>query len=1361
MTDNAGDTLFIDDDDSIDLFTSDPEELDVGKARKPLNLIMPAVSFLLLLTAILFLTVFFYNKSENLIVKKELEDLKHSEELIHSLIDQFYSQIYKDILLLSQLSELKIIASGEYSEASLLSLQKIFENQLVANPLYKNFSIYLKDSESILSTTVVPGLNSKIFSERVDDNNTVYGNYKNTIVKNAFRYSQGEVYFSDLIYNDASGKDNLSLYAATSITNGELSNNNIVLTIAIDVEKYFRSAIVDKLNSIDFHIIGHDGLALLNSDAKTFWSPSKLKYENIKPMLSELWNAVEENKKSYYLNPSVSDVVDHPGFYSLLNLSFYGVEQPLRLLLLYDNQKYFNELKNLRNSLIIIGSILSIIALVISFYIARMLLKPLKQMSTAIMDYEDVDSINLLPTSAQDETGVLARSFYNLFKNKEDRELELIRTRHYMEGITNKAPVLLAYVDKYQTYQFANHCYERWSGIPLSNLVGLCIEDVLDAQGYQNAKPYIEKALQGETVGFESQVTYGDGESREVFCTYTPEVNENGVEGFYICVEDVTQNKKSTREIQELSSRLDFALEAPGIGVWDYNLVLGELLWDERMYHIYHASETEFSGAYEAWTSRVHPDDAPVANQLIEESIKTGEDFVTEFRVVWPNNQERWVSAHGRVIKDESGRSIRMIGTNVDITSRKQLALEREEALVKAEESAKLKSEFLASMSHEIRTPMNGVLGMLGLLKRTDLSSQQDHYTKLAHSSAESLLTLINDILDFSKVEAGKMELEVIHFHLPNMMGDFIEAMGQRAQEKGLELILDITGIDTTMVQGDPGRIRQVLTNLVGNAIKFTEQGEVVIKANLKEQHHGHLLFECSVSDTGIGIPAEKMNVLFDSFSQVDASTTRKYGGTGLGLAIAKQLCELMGGHISVASNVGGGSEFTFSIQLESSENTVAALPDVDISGLRILIVDDNSTNRCVLTNQLSSWGAETVEAENAQQALTILNENVETAFAIAIIDMQMPEMNGRQLGRKIRSDSRFDAMHMIMMTSLSQRGDAKKFADAGFSAFFPKPTTMNDLFKALHVLVEGGEALETASPLVTRHHLRALEGDAPDIIKEHPVITDESEAVVADSKKSVTLQSQARLLLVEDNIINQEVAKGVLAGLGYSADVANNGLEAIAALTGAPKDAPYNLILMDCQMPEMDGYEATHAIRSGRTPNPSIPIIAMTANAMKGDKEKCLAAGMDDYISKPIDPEKLNQCLEQWLQSTVNSSPLKKQEAMMSEESDAVWDEEGFMRRIMNNETIANKLIDLFKSDTPKTIAELEEAINSDKAEEAGLLAHKLKGSVGNLGGIELAALAQKIELAGKGADLNEVKALWPSVKPQYDKLLNRIESR
>ncbi len=695
-------------------------------------------------------------------------------------------------------------------------------------------------------------------------------------------------------------------------------------------------------------------------------------------------------------------------------------------------------------------------------------------------------------------------------------------------------------------------------------------------------------------------------------------------------------------------------------------------------------------------------------------------------------------------IRDHQDKVTHYLGIQLDVTDNVKAEQYLLDAKLKAEESAQLKSEFLASMSHEIRTPMNGVLGMLGLLGNSNLTHQQARYTNLAKSSAESLLLLINDILDFSKVEAGKMEFDIIDFHLPEMLGELAESMGQRAQEKGLELVLDVVNVDIAFVKGDPGRIRQVITNLVGNAIKFTDKGNVVIRASLQAHESNRLAFECSVIDTGIGIPDSKLDKLFDSFSQVDASTTRQYGGTGLGLAIVKQLCELMGGSVSVSSHFGQGSEFKVTILLDESEQEADLTPLIDISNHKVLVVDDNKVSGEVLVDQLNQWGVGATHVESAAQGLELINASKSSPFTMAFIDMQISQKGEEELAQAIRADHDFDGMQLVMMTQLNQRVDEKLLSDLGFSSFIPKPVTLHDLLDIFNA-----ESVKNTTEVNT-------EQSEDEVIPINESKGSFSTHEIVD--KVVVEESVSHLLLVEDNLINQEVALGVLEMLGYSVDVANDGCEALEALN----NGSYCVVLMDCQMPNMDGYEATRAIRKGEVPDPNIPIIAMTANAMKGDKEKCLAVGMDDYISKPIDPEKLKDCLQTWVDSRRRVHSKVQEQSVESENSQSViWDEDGFMKRIMNNENIANKLIGLFKTDTPKTIDELESAINENKVEEAGLLAHKLKGSVANLGGIELADLAKSIEQAGKSEKLEEVKELWPQVRPQYNKLLDHIDNR
>ncbi|MGH1438788.1 MAG: response regulator [Cellvibrionaceae bacterium] len=1322
---------------TIELFAYGQKKLDIEKPKRPLNIVLPLSTFLLIVSIIGVLIYLFFYEGKKIVVSKEIKELYHSDKLVDSLIEQFYKNNKKNIEFLVQSNDFKSNHSKDY--------RPLFLNYLNSNYYYN--SIMVVDNRGNL----IYGLKRDTLS--LDDDFLQMSDSIDSLfnkTKKVFHYSSGEVYFSD-VYKLGSGKK-LGLNAAAVIPQGQLKNNKrFAIFVNIDFTRFLNDTVLTGRKNMSLYLFDYKGDYLLNPGFLSF-----LTGDNIKSDLGLLSNIIDDNVDYHEFSPNQYAEFSYPAVYSLMNLSHFGAEQPLRSLLVYSDIDHFKDVEQISKYFIYIGLALAFIAFVLTWFITRYLLNPLLKMSDAIKSYEEVGAIDLLPVDAPDEIGTLAKSFHNLFKNKEEREIELIKARNYIDGITNEAPVLLSYIDKTETYQFVNHCYELWSGKPSEKIVGLRIEDLLGSESYRKLKPYVDRALQGEVVQFKSEVDYNGNQSRHVQLTYTPQRDTcNNVQGFYVCVEDITQNTLASQKIRDLSQRLDIALDAPGIGVWDYDLATGELYWDERMHHIYHMLETDFSNDYDAWSSRLHPDDIERVNSNFDYTLKTQHEFVDEFRIIWPNKETRWISAHGCVICDEYDQPIRIIGTNMDITGRKNLEIEREQALIKAEESAQLKSAFLASMSHEIRTPMNGVLGMLGLIKNTTLNKQQTHYLGLANSSAESLLTLINDILDFSKVEAGKMDLDIIDFDLPDMLGSFCESIAHRAQEKGIEVILDITGITCTYVKGDPGRLRQVLNNLAANAIKFTEAGEVTISVQLIQCQTGGLRLDGVVSDTGIGIPESKLDRLFDSFSQVDASTTRKYGGTGLGLAIVKQLCELMGGDVSAISTLGKGSQFIFNLALEQSEQSELLMPSVDIKGTRILLVDDNKTNLTVLTRQLHHWGAEVYECTSGDDALTLLNKEQNQPFDIAILDMQMPGMNGEQLAQHIAEIKQCASMKMVMMTSLSHRGDAKRLADLGFSAFFPKPATANDLFGALAILLDDSAALSSARPLLTHHHIRSIEKNAEEI----------SKASAANSEfKREEKDRVVHILLVEDNLINQEVALGILECLGLTADVANHGLEALEKLNQKYEQGhAYDLILMDCQMPEMDGYEATRAIRAGKTFDSNIPIIAMTANAMKGDKEKCLSVGMDDYISKPIDPQKLSTAIKHWAAISLGSNTSIQHEDLnsMSTDDNEVWNREEFMNRIMNNTTIAQKLFDLFKTDTPKTIEQLAVAVQAQQAHEAGLLAHKLKGSVSNLGGIELASLAQKIELAGKSEDMSEVESLWPDVQPQYDKLLHQIEQR
>ena len=803
-----------------------------------------------------------------------------------------------------------------------------------------------------------------------------------------------------------------------------------------------------------------------------------------------------------------------------------------------------------------------------------------------------------------------------------------------------------------------------------------------------------------------------NGELYWVSATIVPFLDAAGLPTRYIGIRtDITERKAMEAALQEQLRLVEELIEAIPLPLYMKDRQ-GRYQRLNRAFELFFAVRREdFLGRtlYEL----LRPEDARLHAEKDEELYRTGGSQAYEARVASHDGAVHDTIYRKAVLTRSDGSISGLLGTIIDITERKEAEIALTRAKQAAEAANRAKSDFLANMSHEIRTPMNGVIGMTELALGTELNGEAREYLQIVKTSAESLLTIINDILDFSKIEAGKMQIERISFHLPRLFSDAMKTLALRAHEKGLELVLDFDQSLPKFVFGDPGRLRQILLNLAGNAIKFTERGEIVIRVRPGEQRDR---IRCEVQDTGVGIAEDKIGQIFEAFIQEDTSTTRRFGGTGLGLTICRRLVTMMDGRLWVESQLGAGSIFRFEIALPAdAAREEGGEPAVTLAGLRMTVVDDNATNRLVLSRMLSGWGVQVSTCASGAELLQRLDE---LRPQLIVLDAHMPEMDGFMLAERLRVDPRAAKVPCVMLSSGATRGDAQQCRDSGIAAYFSKPVLPEDLLSGLLTVLGAGSG-QPAAGLVTRHSLREARqeggGDA------------------------------MAVLLVEDHPINQKLAINLLEKWGHRVTLANNGQEALDRVAAGRFDA----ILMDVQMPVMGGLEATQRLRLAgcRT-----PIIAMTANAMQGDRELCLEAGMDDYIAKPIKADELRLLLDRM----TGTQPHTDKAAGRGEPA---FDYDAALSAV--DAEILDVVAPLFVESTPDDLAALRQALATGDVGSALRHAHTLRGLLGTFYAEPAVRLARQIEDALQRGDVDRAILLMPDFEAAVEGLLAVMRER
>jgi two-component system sensor histidine kinase/response regulator len=925
-------------------------------------------------------------------------------------------------------------------------------------------------------------------------------------------------------------------------------------------------------------------------------------------------------------------------------------------------------------------------------------------------------------------------------------EVALREANQMLAALFEASPLAVVNLDRAENVQMWNPAAERMTGWSAQEAIGRPLQ-IVPPEEPEHYRKVQEQIWRGGGVSMlEVPIQRKDGSIIYVSLSVAPLYDASGqIRGTIGLLGDITERKKAEEELRRAKENAEAANRAKDEGNELVRLLLdstAEAIYGIDLHgHCTFCNQTclRFLGYREATDllgknmhnvlhhSRPDGTPYPVEECRIFKAFCRGEASHVDDEVLWRRDGTCFPSEYWSYPIRRGEQVIGAVVTFIDISERRETEHRLLRLKEAAENASQAKSEFLANMSHEIRTPMNGILGMTELALDTEMTPEQREYLSTVKSSADSLLNLLNDILDFSKIEAGKLDFDAIEFRLRDSLGETMKTLAFRAHQKGLELAYRVGAKVPAVLVADPSRLRQVVVNLVGNAIKFTEQGEVTLEVEKESEDAEGVQLHFTVRDTGIGIAAEKQEEIFEAFTQADSSMTRKYGGTGLGLAIAMRLVKMMKGRLWVESELGRGSAFHFTTHMGWPQRKISPPKQVHPNVLRnlaVLVVDDNKTNRAILEEMLRNWGTRPTAVESSKAALEALLQakQAEKPFALILVDAQMPEMDGFDLVQRIREDPSHTEATIMMLSSSGQPGDAARCRQLGVAAYLLKPIQESELLAAIRTALAQPEEQTMKPELVTRHSLREA-------------------------------RRAGRILLAEDNAVNRQLALQLLEKHGYIVVNATNGREALAVLEKEAVD----VVLMDVQMPEMDGFEATMAIREReKRTGAHVPILAMTAHAMKGDRERCLAAGMDGYISKPIQTKELFETIEHHLPAQLAGE--KKASAQQSP-AEEVFDVPAALQRVEGDAELLAELATLFEQESEQLLAKMNEAFAQHDSQALKQAVHALKGSVGNFAAMPAYAAALELERLAREGDRGQVEKAITVLENEITRLRPALE--